>query len=292
MSATWRDRRDLFLLPRTASALSAAAAARALRQVAAHTNAYSEEARNALAGARAAQWVIDDPQTFSTRFRLQLALGYRDNWRLMRNPQCAAPFSAQALDALNATRAPLLIISLHWASAIFALREIARRFGPTHFVSAPFTREEFSTFPLRFAFANRMAGMIEKACNAPQIYTGGGGAEAIASALQAGRNVCALIDVPPHQVGATSTHVIQGRTFQLPNGLARIAYETGANVVTLLSAPDAAGGDHFVSINSLGQMLHPNALMPHCAALLEEALTREPAAWTMWAHLPDFLSQS
>ncbi len=290
MSAAWRDRRDLFVLPRTASMLSAHVAPQLLRSALSRSEAYSEEAQNALAGARAAGWSMGEENAFNARFRLQLALGYRDNWQLLRNANCPAPFFSSALDPLQAVTAPMLIISLHWGSAIFALREIAKLKGPTHFISAPFTKVEFAKYPLRFEFATRMAGMIERVCNAPQIFTGGGATEAITRALAAQRNVCALIDVPPHQVSSTSTHVVLGRAFRFPNGLARIAYETGAHVVTLLSAPDAAGGAHFIALKSLGAMPNAHALLPHCAALLESALTRDPAAWTMWAHLPDFLS--
>jgi hypothetical protein len=292
MSATWRDRRDLFLLPYAASAFPAKASARALTHALARSNAFREEADNARVGARAAQWPLEDEARFHTQFRLQLALGYRDNWRLMRDGNCAAPFSSSVFAPLENTRVPLLIVSLHWGSAIFALREIARRFGPTHFVSAPYTKEEFQSFPLRLRYANRMAATIERACGAKQIFTGGGAADAISQALREQRNVCALIDVPPHQVGATSTCSVQGRAFHLPNGLARIAYETQAHVVTLLSAPDALGGAHCVAIQSLGVMSNADALMPHCAALLEAALARNPAAWTMWAHLPDFISEA
>jgi hypothetical protein len=290
MSATWRDRRDLFLLPYAASALSANASARALSHALARSNAFREEADNARVGAQAAQWPLGDEAQFHSQFRLQLALGYRDNWRLMRDGNCAAPFATDVLLPLKKVEAPLLIVSLHWGSAIFALREIARKFGPTHFVSAPFTKEEFKSFPLRFRYATRMALTIETACGAKQIFTGGGAADSISQALREKRNVCALIDVPPHQVGATSACLVQGRAFHLPNGLARIAHETRAHVVTLLSAPDARGGAHYVAIESLGSMPSAEALMPHCAALLERALAKNPAAWTMWAHLPDFLS--
>ncbi len=289
MSTTWRDRRDLFWLPHAASALAPTHAARALAHALAHSRAYQEEADNALLGARAAHWPIADEAGFQAQFRLQLALAYRDNWRLLRDPHCASPFAPLALAPLRAARAPLLIISLHWGSAIFALREIARACGPTHFVSAPFTKAEFETFPLRFKFATRMAQAIETACGAKQIFTGGGAAEAISAALNAGRNVCALIDVPPHQVGATRVQTVCGRSLYLPNGLARIAHATQAHVVTLVSAPDALGGAHCVAMHSLGTMPDPDALLPYCATLLTDALTRNPAAWSMWAHLPDFL---
>jgi hypothetical protein len=288
MSSTWRDRRDLFLLPRLASALPATAAAQLLRTAIATSDAYAEEARNALAGARAAKWGVGDEAAFATRFRLQLALGYRDNWRLLRNPHCATPFAPEAIALPATTRAPLLIVSLHWGSAVFPLREIARKYGPTHFVSASFTRAEFAAFPLRFQFATRMQAMIETVCGAPQIFTGGGAASAIEAALRAGRNVAVLIDVPPHQVGKTRGLRIHERDFYLPDGIGRIAHETGAQVVSLLACPAPDGEAPFVETQRIGPMPDAHSLMPHCAQLLERALTRNPAAWTMWAHLPDF----
>jgi hypothetical protein len=288
MSSTWRDRRDLFLLPRLAGALPAAPATQLLRTAIAKSDAYAEEAQNAVAGARAAQWDLGDEAAFAARFRLQLALGYRDNWRLLRNPHCAAPFAPEAITLPANTRAPLLIVSLHWGSAVFPLREIAKRSGPTHFVSASFTRAEFEAFPLRFQFATRMQSMIETVCGAPQIFTGGGAASAIEAALRAGRNVAVLIDVPPHQVGKTRGLRVHTRDFYLPDGVGRIAHATGAQVVSLLACPALDGGAPFVETRLIGTMPDAHALMPHCAALLERALTRNPDAWTMWAHLPDF----
>jgi hypothetical protein len=290
MSSTWRDQRDLFLLPWLASALPPAAAAQLLRTAIGHSDAYAEEAQNALAGARAAQWSVGDEAAFAARFRLQLALGYRDNWRLLRAPHCAAPFAPAAVTLPAHTRAPLLIVSLHWGSAVFPLREIAKKFGPTHFVSASFTRAEFAAFPLRYQFATRMQTMIETVCGAPQIFTGGGAASGIESALRAGRNVAVLIDVPPHQVGKTRALRVHERDFYLPDGVGRIAHETGAQVVSVLACPEPGGGPPFVETRLIGTMPDAQSLMPHCAQLLERALTRNAAAWTMWAHLPDFTS--
>jgi hypothetical protein len=53
--STWRDLRDLFLIPGMASLLPRRAAARWISRWIAHSDAYGEEARNAQHGINAAQ---------------------------------------------------------------------------------------------------------------------------------------------------------------------------------------------------------------------------------------------
>ncbi len=288
VSATWRDLRDLFLIPGMASLLPRRLAARWVAHWIAHSDAYGDEARNAQHGIDTARWVLaTNAQQFSKTLRALLAHAYADRYRLARNENAAAPFDKNSVHWPDA-QAPVMMISLHWGAALFPLREFVRRYGPVRFVSASLNKSEFTQFPWRYRYAKSAIRTIESICHAPVIFTGGARNEII-NTLDSGGNVAVLIDVPPHQVGGTTQVKIAERNFALPNGTAQIAYETGAHVIITLSHPNVNGDDHFFSLCDCGVMPTPTALHTHTATMLAAALAQEPAAWTMWAHLPDFL---
>lgn len=278
-----RDVRDCFVLPLLAAVLPVALVYGPLRRYTVRSGAYADEALANVAGRNRIDYKPAAGPGFFDEFRFGKLLAQADIFRsalgraLPRLPtESALPCTGQV---------GTLALSVHWGSAIGLLADFAQRAGPTHFVIAPLSREEFRIRPVRYAFARFSVWAIERATRARCIETGSA-REYLASALRRGENVCILFDVPSHLVGRSRVLEAGGYRYVLPLGFAELACELAAPLIFFAHARSTASptapASHF--FDRLDAATQPEEVLERCAQLLDQCLQANQAAWHMWQH--------
>ncbi|MDQ6881259.1 MAG: hypothetical protein M3150_04100, partial [Pseudomonadota bacterium] len=107
-------------------------------------------------------------------------------------------------------------------------------------------------------------------------------------ALRSHQQVAVAADVPADHAAANETISIIGLQARVPRGLFRIAADSNVPMFVYLTGIRMTDGKRTLKITPLASGLDARALMVDAFALLQQAITEDPAAWHFWKVAPRF----
>lgn len=275
---------ECVVLPAIAVVLPWRVAFRVYRSLAARRIVFERESERALDACRAMLPVADEP-AFARAHALTRVVDHVDPvLSFFRSDRYLDRHVRVDGDPLP--DAPCLLVGFHYGTAFWALRHLRRRGRRVAFLAARVTARQCGGDRLRLAFMRFRKLCVERAGAAPVIFVGGS-RERIGAALRDGTSVVGLIDVPdaPHAHRVT----LLDRDVRWPDGVLRLAEAEGVPAVAFVAALDRATGARRLTFRTLPSQRDP--ALRSLAALLDEAIARDPAGWHLWAEWPRFLAR-
>jgi hypothetical protein len=181
---------------------------------------------------------------------------------------------------------PCVVLTCHWGAGGFIWPRLHALGFRAHFLMQRPQGRSHGLTRLSHWFTHwRVHRAMRRAGSAGPLYTGGGSGE-ISTALQAGRSVVGMLDLParPQQqslVVSTSLGLLR-----LPTGLVRLAVAEHVPLVLFRFGVDFDNGKRQLHVEALPPGLSVEQVMQRYAALFDDCLCTEPAAWHLWRELP------
>ena len=267
---------ESLMLPLIAVALPWPLAWRTIRRLAARERFFGDETRRAQAACET-QRLVTDAGAWSRRHRLMRMIDHVDPaLSFFRTDRFLDRYVAVDGDPVPA--GPCVFVGFHYGTGFWTLRHLRRLAHRVAFLAAPVTAQHCPGQPLALAFMRFRKVCVEHAGGAPVILVGGS-RERIRASLRAGTSVLGLIDVPDARATPMPVTLL-GHATGFPDGLVRIACEEHVPIVGYVASLDATHGTRGIRFTRLPD--DPARAVPALAALLDEAIRSDPAAWHFW----------
>lgn len=280
----WRracaDALGLFVLPALLALLPWPLAFRLLRRLAAAAPAFRPEAEAACAAAQAIVPVVDS-ESWKRNYRLVrwvercdtfLTLLRSRRWWLARiEVEGTWPSSAQ----------PGLFLTFHWGTGHWIWRSLQAAGFDACFVARKPGVADFGAGRVALWYA-RLRGWGIARLGGGVLYTGGSRAR-IREALQAGRSIVGMLDLPTRQ--PTRNVSLLGRPLRLPYGLPECV-DVPCGTAIFSCALDLRDGRRRLRIETVDAQADVGTLLQRYAAHLDARLRESPESWMMWHESP------
>lgn len=282
-----RDLLELVLVPGLAALLPWPVCFRLFRWGCRFDVLYRKECRDALAHAHARHCVPGDVARWLQTCRLITLI---DNADFYLSRTRSDRWMARHLEVAGEWPAPgqaSLLCTFHWGAGLWALRHIGSQGLTAHAIVAQHVRANFIGRTVRYLYYGARNRENERALGTPGIEVSAS-PRPVMQALRAHQQVIAAVDVPADQVAASEPVSILGHDARVPRGLFRIAAGSQVPMFVFLTGIRMSDGKRTLQIHCLtasGDMRH---LLREAFALLEAAITANPAAWHFWKIAPRF----
>ncbi|AVP58846.1 lysophospholipid acyltransferase family protein [Pulveribacter suum] len=282
-----RDLVELVLLPGLAAVLPWRWCFAVFKRLAHWPWLYGAQCRQALEQARLHGCVGDDERAWLAERRLVTLLDHADHYLLRTRGADWLRRHVQVQGQWEATGQAALLWTFHWGMGMWALRH-ARAHGlrAPMVLAAPGGPDFVGRAVFGWYIRSRMRS-VELALDEPVIFVPGGMA-GVRSALEQGRQVVVVMDVPQDQVAVTCVTTLLGRPVSVPAVLPQLAARQGLPVTVFYMGVDLRTGRRILRIAPLGVHRDPQALADAAFAHLDHLLRTAPAAWHLWAQAPRF----
>jgi hypothetical protein len=280
-----RNFRESILWPAAAASMPWQRGFSWLRTIAGRDDVYREAAAEALAGARTFSPVGDESE-WKRRYRLTRLVDHCDMF-LVRSRGMRWFHRYVDVEGEMPRSGPYIAMTFHWGAGLWAIARIHATGVPVHFVAARFAKADFNGDAVAYRYARFRNRTVEITGGAPVIFTGGASA-AIKAALEAGRVVVALYDVPPTMTRRTLATTVVGRRIELPAGMADIAIGAGVPVVGFDMGIDYGSGRRRLRIQPPFAPVTSQEFADRFAASMTRLLRQDAAAWHFSALAPQF----
>jgi len=177
-------------------------------------------------------------------------------------------------------------MTFHWGNGLMALRSLQYAVGPFAGVALAVDKAQFRGRPLRYAYVKLRNWETARAIGGGLNYTGGA-ARSFVAAIKRGVSICGLFDVPPAPNVKSTAVQFLGGTGIFPRGAARLAASQNMPLVVFRSIIDPETGLRELWIDSINAGTTELTLIETSVQDLEGAIQSQPAAWHMWAALPE-----
>ena len=248
---------------------------------------YRHDCNEALRHATARGWVRGDPKVWLQTCRLVTLIDHadfymsrtrRDRW-MRRHLEVSGQWPAPG--------EPSVLCTFHWGAGLWALRHIGSCGLTAQAIVAPHTRASFAGRTVQYLYYGARNRENEAVLGTRSIAVSPS-PRSILLALREKRQVIAAVDVPSDQVAASEPVAILGMQARVPRGLFRIAAESKVPMVVFLTGVRIADGKRTLNIQHLESGGDMRQQMRDAFAVLESAISAEPAAWHFWKIAPRF----
>lgn len=180
-----------------------------------------------------------------------------------------------------------LLCTFHWGAGLWALRHIGSQGLTAHAIVAKHVRANFKGRTVRYFYYGARNRENERALGTAGIEVSAS-PRPIMQALHANQQVIAAVDVPADQVAASEPVSVLGHPARVPRGLFRIAAGSQVPMFIFLTGIRISDGKRTLQIHRLSATGDLPVLVRETFALLEVAITTDPAAWHFWKIAPRF----
>jgi phosphatidylinositol dimannoside acyltransferase len=251
---------------------------------------YRHECRDALAHASARSWVRGEPAQWLQTSRLVTLIDHADFFLSRTRSQ---RWMARHLEVQGQWPAPneaALLCTFHWGAGMWALRHAGSQQLVAHAIVAPHSRANFAGRTVRYLYYGARNRENTRALGTQPIQVSAS-PRPVMQALRAHQQVMAAIDVPADQVAASELITLLGLHARVPRGLFRIAAQSQVPLFVYITGIRMHDGKRTLSIARLPTGADQAQLMQQAFALLEAAITENPAAWHFWKVAPRFFCE-
>ncbi|WP_232085939.1 hypothetical protein [Candidatus Nitrosacidococcus tergens] len=182
---------------------------------------------------------------------------------------------------------PFLGITFHWGAGLWSLRHLQSQGISATYLSARFNRASFPQRWIAYLYTRLRIKEIEQASGGSVIYKGGSIAQ-MQVAVQEGKAITALIDVPPREVGVCLPIRLLNRQAWWPSGLVKFAVREEIPVVAFSMQMDLMNGIRQLHISPELPNHDPQTLIDSLASYFSDLLIQTPSAWHCWNLVQEF----
>jgi hypothetical protein len=225
-----------------------------------------------------------DRRRLLRRMRFLQLLDFADLY-LVRRARLSAPPAAHFTVEGEWPGGPFIAVSFHYGNGLWMLRDLLRKGRRTTVVAAPFEPGDYKGQRIHLAYARTRHREMERSAGAAAAYRPGV-REKLVHALAQGEAVMSLLDLPPRLVSANQRPVaLLGQRASLPIGVFQLAAALKVPLVPFWIEIDRVGIRKLV-IERARDAQDVAANLTYFAALLDELVRRDPAAWYFWSEWP------
>ncbi len=278
---------EMVLVPATAALMPWSLCYRWFRWLCRFDLLYRHECHDALAHAQARGWVRGDPALWLQTSRLVTLIDHADFF-LSRTR--SRRWMTRHLEVQGQWPAPdqaALLCTFHWGAGMWALRHAGSEHLMAHAIVAPHNRAHFVGRSVRFYYYGARNRENTRALGTQPIEVSAS-PRPVVQALRANQQVMAAVDVPADQAAASEAITLLGLQARVPRGLFRIAAASKVPVWVYITGIRMSDGKRTLHIHPLAASGDMSQLMRDAFALLEAAVTANPAAWHFWKVAPRF----
>ena len=278
---------EMVLVPATAALMPWPLCYRWFRWLCRFDFLYRHECHQALAHAQERGWVRGDPALWLQTSRLVTLIDHADFFLSRTRSDRWMTRHLQVSGEWRAPTEAALLCTFHWGAGMWALRHAGSQHLMAHAIVAPHKRAHFARRTVRYLYYGARNRENTRALGTQPIEVSAS-PRPVVQALRANQQVMAAVDVPADQAAASETINLLGLQARVPRGLFRIAAASGVPVLVYITGIRMSDGRRTLSIHRLGVGADMHTLMQEAFALLEAAITENPAAWHFWKVAPRF----
>lgn len=284
-----RDTVELILLPGLAAILPWRVCFKFFRWSARHAWLYRQETEAALAAA-SAEGMVGDATAWARAYRLTRIVDHADLYLShFRGSGWMRDHVKVKCGNWPAGGPPFLAITFHWACGMWGLRHMRVSGRSTSGLSKDIPENVFAGRPILAFYARFRTRETESAGGTEVTYANARSLNQILRVLKSGRNVLALLDVPPEERQQYLECTFLGHRAAFPRGLMFLAVAKKIPVVIYDVSLDRVTGDRVISIDPVGCVEDEQKLISLVVSRLEVLIRGDPPSWHHWPGLSAFL---
>ena len=184
---------------------------------------------------------------------------------------------------------PVLALTLHWGNGMLALRHAGMHGVHAQGLVAKFDRSSFPDNPLMYEYIRLRTDECGRALRHPAVMDGAG-VRGLLKAVQAGRPIMGLIDVPVSDPNNASDVTLLGQRARFADGMLRIAERCQLPVVAFWSGFDPETGRRWLHIEPARHYASAGEACAAMGAHLDALLRTRPWGWHLWSEWRRYLA--
>lgn len=232
-----------------------------------------------------------DEAALRRRLRLVRLLDAADLYLARRTPVNRAPAGHFRRQGEWPEKGPFIAVSFHYGNGMWMLRDARRAGLRTVVIAAPFEDSMFAGRTIELHYARWRWAEMDRSAGAPSAFRPKIRPKLV-SALEEGKVVMSLLDIPPQLVPSRQLPVtLLGQPATLPCGIFDLAQALDVPVVPYWVTLDAKG-QRTLHVASARRISDPEAELAWFAEQLDRLIRDDPGAWHFWPQWPQWLADA
>jgi len=232
-----------------------------------------------------------DEHALRRRLRFVRILDAADLYLARRTPVDWAPGGHFRREGEWPEKGPFMAISCHHGTGMWMLRDLQRAGHRTVVIAAPFDKSMFAGRLVEVNYATWRWKEMERSAGTPSAFRPKIRPKLV-SALEQGKVVMGLLDIPPQLVPSRQLPVtLLGRPACLPAGMLDLAHAVDVPIVPYWVEIDDRG-HRVLHIEPARKVEDPEAELQWFAGHLDRLLRKDPGAWHFWPEWPQWLAHA